>query len=109
MMEIKMSGLKSVEELNVKIAELEKARNDLIQQERANVIAEVKAKIREYNLTAADLGFRKGGGTKKKDAKSITFRDGDLTWDGDIHARGRKPTWIAERIANGTIEKYRVA
>ncbi|MBA2964821.1 MULTISPECIES: H-NS family nucleoid-associated regulatory protein [Ramlibacter] len=81
-------------------------------QETEQAIADIKAKMQAYGLTAADLGF--GGGTRgpraKKAAKTpapVKYRgpNGE-TWGG---GRGRKPQWVVEALAKGKkIEDFAV-
>jgi DNA-binding protein H-NS len=83
------------------LAEAERMR----EQEIADAIADVKRKIELYGLTAADLGFARGGpgnsrGKAVKAAKSpVKYRgpNGE-TWSG---GRGRKPRWVAEALKSG--------
>jgi DNA-binding protein H-NS len=68
-----------------------------------SVIADVKAKIAEYQLTAEDCGFKssskKAGtaATKKGEPKYANPANASETWSG----KGRKPAWLNEFIANG--------
>jgi DNA-binding protein H-NS len=82
------------------LAEAEKMR----EQEISDAIADIKQKIDVYGLTAADLGFSKGGpgnaGRSKPAAKSaVKYRgpNGE-TWSG---GRGRKPQWVVEALKEG--------
>lgn len=78
-------------------------------QEKAGVIADIKAKMKEFKISAADLGIS-GGARKVRVAKApavVKYRNanGD-TWAGGL---GRKPRWVAEVLASGgDIEQYRV-
>jgi len=75
-------------------------------QELAAVILDIKNKMKEYGLTAADLG----GGSVKAAAKSKStapakYRgpNGEL-WAGGL---GRKPEWVRAVLAEGkNIEDY---
>ena len=80
------------------LAQAEQARK----QELAAVIADIKAKMREFNLSVADLGG--AGSTVKKAAKSKSdapakYRgpNGEL-WAGGL---GRKPAWVNALLAQG--------
>lgn len=82
-------------------------------QELANVIAEIKAKMKEYGITVADLGGaasapRKAGGkSKSKSTAPAKYRgpNGE-TWAGGL---GRKPEWVRAILAAGkSIEDYRI-
>ncbi len=80
-------------------------------EELANVIAEIKEKMKQFGISAADLG---GGGTKSagkpkasKSAAPAKFKgpNGEL-WAG---GPGRKPEWVRAVIAAGkSIEDYRI-
>lgn len=93
----------------------------LRRQETEQVIAELKAKIKAYGLTARDLGLapaspakpvaparKKAGAAAKpaakgraraKSAAPAKYRgpNGE-TWSG---GRGRKPRWVAQALAEG--------
>jgi DNA-binding protein H-NS len=85
------------------MAEAERVR----EQEIADAIADIKAKIELYGLTAADLGLARsvGGpgmarGKPAKSAKSaVKYRgpNGE-TWSG---GRGRKPQWVVQALKDG--------
>lgn len=72
-------------------------------QELAAVIAEIKAKMKEFNLTAADLGGVAASGAKKasksKSDAPAKYRgpNGEL-WAGGL---GRKPQWVNAVLAEG--------
>jgi len=72
-------------------------------QELAAVIQEIKAKMKEYGLTAADLGASSVGGAKKASkstsAAPAKYRgpNGEL-WAGGL---GRKPQWVKDALAQG--------
>lgn len=99
-------------------AELMKQAQELMAQaelkrkeELANVIAEIKAKMKEFGISVADLG---GGGAKSagkskasKSAAPAKYKgpNGEL-WAG---GPGRKPEWVRAVIAAGkSIEDYRI-
>jgi DNA-binding protein H-NS len=75
----------------------------LRKQELASVIAEIKAKMKEFGLTAADFGGSVSGAPKKAaKSKSNTpakYRgpNGEL-WAGGL---GRKPEWVRAVLAEG--------
>ncbi len=84
----------------------------LRKEELAAVIQDVKAKMKEYGLTVADLGL---GGTvpagsrktaaKSKSAAPAKYRgpNGEL-WAGGL---GRKPEWVRAVLAEGkNIDDY---
>lgn len=79
-------------------------------QELAAVVLEIKAKMKEYGLTVADLGngsvaSRKSG--KSKSAAPAKYRgpNGEL-WAGGL---GRKPEWVRSLLAAGkNLDDYRI-
>ena len=78
-------------------------------QELAGVIADIKAKMKEFGISPADLGIS-GGARKARAAKApavVKYRNANgETWAGGL---GRKPRWVAEVLASGgDIETYRV-
>jgi DNA-binding protein H-NS len=77
-------------------------------QELANVISDIKAKMKEYGITVEDLGgssVRKSTGTKSKSAAKFRGPNGEL-WSG---GPGRKPEWVKAVLASGkSIEDYRI-
>jgi DNA-binding protein H-NS len=81
----------------------------LRKQERAAVIAEIRARMAEYGITAQDLvsgSARKGRGARAKGEIKYRGPNGE-TWSG---GPGRKPAWVREILAaGGNIENYRVA
>jgi len=79
---------------------------DVRKQELANVIADIKSKMKEFGITAADLGIS-GGSRKARAAKApmvVKYRgpNGEV-WGGGL---GRKPDWV--NALGADIEKYRV-
>lgn len=99
-------------ELQAQIKKLQEQAEQVKAKELETVIADIKKKIAEYELTAEQLGFTSVSpkkGTKKAAAKDSTvmYKNGELTWSGA--ARGRKPDWVKEILdAGGDIEQYRV-
>lgn len=77
-------------------------------QELANVIADIKAKMKEYGITLEDLGgtaARKGGASKSKAPAKYRGPNGEL-WSG---GPGRKPEWVKAVLAAGqNIEDFRI-
>lgn len=101
-------------ELQAQIKKLQEQAEQVKAAELETVIADIKEKIAQYELTAEQLGFatliKSGRSTPKKAiAKEsiVMYKNGDLTWSGA--SRGRKPDWVKEILdAGGDIEKYRV-
>lgn len=89
------------------MAQAEQARKD----ELAGAIADIKAKMKQYGITVADLGGVAAGGAKKvgksKSAAPAKYRgpNGEL-WAG---GPGRKPEWVRAVLAAGkSVEDYRI-
>ncbi len=99
-------------ELQEQIKKLQDEAERVREAEIESVLADVKGKIKQYGLTAEQLGFatatRKTKGNKAAAKEStVMYRKGDLTWSGA--ARGRKPAWVVEAQAAGEdLEQYRV-
>lgn len=95
-------------------AELMKQANELMEKaeqqrktELQSVIVDIKAKMREYGITVADLGGSGSTTRSKKTATVVKYRgpNGE-TWSG---GPGRKPDWVRNVLASGeSIEKYAV-
>ncbi|MEW6693988.1 DNA-binding protein Bv3F [Tepidimonas thermarum] len=82
----------------------------LRKQERAGVIAEIRARMAEYGITADELATGaargKGKGTRTKAAPKYRGPNGEL-WSG---GPGRKPEWVRKILeAGGNIENFRIA
>ncbi|SMG58620.1 H-NS histone family protein [Paraburkholderia susongensis] len=79
-------------------AQLEKLHKEVAaarEREVAQVIAEIRQKIAEYDLTAEELGFTSAAKPRRKAASASVARyrnpkTGE-TWSG----RGRAPAWLA--------------
>lgn len=102
--------MSTLKEIQAKIAELEKQANELINQEKAGVIADIKAKIDTYKLTAVDLGLNVTQVAVKavvnKPAPKYRHPSTNETWHG---GRGAKPNWVKAFIADGgDIETCRI-
>lgn len=77
----------------------QKAYNDAKNAERANVLASIKATVKEYEFTASELGLKAGKGGKRAatEPKYVNPANANETWSG----RGRKPGWIVTFLENG--------
>lgn len=99
-------------ELQEQIKKLQEEAEKVRTAEIESVLADVKGKIKQYGLTAEQLGLvaaPKNTSKKASASKNATvmYRKGDLTWSGA--ARGRKPAWVIEAQAAGEdLEQYRV-
>ncbi len=81
-------------ELTEKIESLQKEAAQARQSEIAHAIADIKATMKEYGITIADLGLNVSKKSSKvKDPVAAKFRDNvsGATWSG----RGKPPRWIA--------------
>jgi DNA-binding protein H-NS len=108
-------GKSTYSELQSQIAKLQAKAEEIRKSEVGQVIAQIRAAIEHYRLTAADLGFsRSGAATAKvlprkqaarkavKKARKfvvpVRYRDDKgNTWTG----RGNKPRWLAAALAEG--------
>ncbi len=79
------------------MAQAEQARKD----ELSSVIADIKSKMKQYGLTAADLGSvapgKKAGKSKSTAPAKYRGPNGEL-WAG---GPGRKPEWVRHALAAG--------
>jgi DNA-binding protein H-NS len=87
------------------MAQAEQARKD----ELASVIADIKAKMKQYGITVADLGTASSGKKvgKSKSTAAAKYRgpNGEL-WAG---GPGRKPEWVRAVLAKGeSLDSYRI-
>ena len=94
-------------EMKAQAEELLKEAEKLRRQEVAAVIADIRKKMAEYNITQEDL-FAQNTRRREREPRQVRYigPNGE-TWSG---GPGRKPAWVAELLANGEdIEKYRVS
>lgn len=80
-------------------ARIEQIRNEA----KAQQVADIREAMKQYGITLADLGDRRGAPGKKRAGAGIPkYRDpvSGATWTGF----GRRPAWIA-----GDKESYRIA
>ena len=85
------------------MAQAEQARK----AELVSVVADIKAKMKAYGITAADLGGASSGKKPTKSAAPAKFKgpNGEL-WAG---GPGRKPEWVRAVLAAGkSVEEYRI-
>jgi DNA-binding protein H-NS len=86
------------------MAQAEQARKNEI----SSVIADIKAKMKQFGITAADLGGSTAGAKKTAKSKSAApakYRgpNGEL-WAG---GPGRKPEWVRAVLASGkSLDSY---
>lgn len=86
--------MESYQNVVAKIAELQRQAEELKKQERKAVIKELKAKIAEYGLSAADLSLTGKQSTKVASTVKAKYRNPQTgeTWSG----RGIAPRWMQE-------------
>ena len=87
--------MSTYKEITAQIETLQKQAAHLRQSEIAGAIADIKAKMRDYGITVADLGLQGGkkSAAKTKDPVAAKYRDSasGVTWSG----RGKPPKWIS--------------
>ena len=97
-----------LEKLQSQIAELQRKAEDLLNQKKAAVIDDIRAKIKAYGLTSKDIGLTDKGVSKAHAAVAVKYRhpqNSGLAWTG----RGRQPAWVVAYISSGgTIEELLV-
>jgi len=89
--------MSTYKDLQSQIEKLQKEAEHARKNELANAIADIHAKMKEFSITAEDLGM----GSKKKAGKTVRkpvapkYRNNDTgeTWSG----RGKPPKWMAGR------------
>jgi DNA-binding protein H-NS len=102
-----MSG-QSYDELMAKIADLQQQAEAVRRAELDEVISDVKAKIKKYNLTASDVGLAGSAARRTPRAASATkvkiapgkYRNPESGEIKEVGAAGRKPGWLANMSAD---------
>lgn len=89
--------MNDLEKLQSEIASLQKQAEQLIAQQKAEVIEEVRSKIKLYGITLKDLGLSDKSSQRAGIVVPIKYRQGDQTWTG----RGRQPKWVEDFLAAG--------
>lgn len=95
-------------EIMAQIEALQKQAEEIRAAEQADVIADIRQKMRDYDLTAADLGLAPAAPSsrtepaKREDKRAAVkpkYRDPatDKTWTG----RGVAPKWMKEAVEAG--------
>lgn len=97
------------QDIKKQIAQLEKRAEEVRKSELANVILDIKRKIAEYDLTAADLGLSVQGRrstTNRKPREKVPPKYMNpatgITWNG----MGKAPLWIAAAIKTGRRDEF---
>ncbi len=94
----------SLAEIQMQIAELQAQAKAIIDNEKSNVIEEIKAKISQYGITANELGFKSfdniktvktsSAGTSKAPSVPMYKNPNSAeTWHG---GKGARPKWVQE-------------
>lgn len=100
---------RSLSEIQKQILALQAEADKLISEERGKAIAEVKAKIAEFGLTAKDLGLGEVKPAARKGKGSLPakyFGPDGQGWSG----RGRKPEWIKTALAEGkSLDQFKIS
>jgi len=74
----------------------------VLKAQRKEVIAQVRATIKKYDITARELGFEAEKRLQKQERAQKVMRVGDKEW---VVRPGRKPAWLREALERGdTIE-----
>lgn len=95
-----------IQKIQEQIAALQKEADQLIAQQRAEVIDAIKSQIKTYGLTAKDLGLLERLSSRAGMVVPVKYRLNDDTWTG----RGRKPKWLEDYLSQGgNLETLRVA
>lgn len=95
-----------IQQIQEQIAALQKEADQLIAQQRAEVIDAIKSQIKTYGLTAKDLGLLERPSSRVGMVVPVKYRLNDDTWTG----RGRKPKWLEDYLSQGgNLETLRVA
>jgi DNA-binding protein H-NS len=84
--------LSKYEEIQNKIAELQKQADELYTNERKTAIQECKEKIKLYDLTASDLGLSGAGRGRKPAAKKSAGKTAATKGKTTAAKKGRKAT-----------------
>jgi len=102
-----MAG-QSYDELMAKIAELQQQAEAVRRAELEEVISDVRAKIKKYNLSASDVGL--AGGAARRSGRPAAaakvkiapgkYRNPATGEIKEIGAAGRKPGWLAAMSAD---------
>lgn len=98
----------SIEEMLAQRAELDKLIADAQREQKASAIAQIKALMSQFNLTAADVAGKggasggsgtRGSGPRAGSKVAAKYRDpiSGREWSG----RGLKPTWLKAALDEG--------
>lgn len=79
--------------------------NEILRQEKSSAVADIKATIAKYNISADDLGFAPFG-RKQRRKHTVAYRGpaGEV-WSG----KGRQPQWLKAAVdAGASKEQFRI-
>ncbi len=90
-------------ELKNQAAELLRQAEELRAEERAKVVAEAKAMVNDWGISASELGFRNGRLAEKRTKLPAKYRDNETgyEWCG----RGAMPNWLVTKIQAGSTKE----
>ena len=93
------------QELSAQIASLMQQAESQRKAEVATVIRDIRAKMAEFGITAADLNV--GGasrGSRRGQTVAVKYRNAATgeTWTG----RGKMPRWLAAEVAKGRTKEH---
>ena len=95
--------MESVQEIDAHIEQLQKKRQDLLNQARSEKLQEARALVLQFGLTASELGLNRKGRAAAQLVHEPRYRNPDnpsQTWHG---RRGAKPKWVREYLDQGGI------
>lgn len=96
-------------ELKEQIAALQQQAEEARKQEMASVIAEIKAKMAEYDITLKDLEAAIRGKGRRRASSGVAKYRNPATgeeWSG----KGRKPGWLVQALEQGrSIEEFKIS
>lgn len=109
----------TIASIKAKIKILQKQHDAIIAKDKAEIIADIKQKIAEYNITAAELGIKATGASSagkaakpnkskatKSKPKPLYRGPNNEEWGG---GKGARPKWIKAILeSGGDIEAYRI-
>ncbi|NDU86120.1 MAG: H-NS histone family protein [Ferrovum sp.] len=87
------------EKLMEQAEELRRQAESVRQQEIQAIVMEIREKIRQFGITAKDLGFSTAAGSRGANkAGTVRYRgpNGEI-WKG----KGRRPEWLNQAISAG--------
>lgn len=88
--------MSDLQDIQKQIDELTAKKQAILNQEKTAVIESIKKQIKDFGITASELGL-KGSKATKTSTVAIKYRQGDNTWTG----RGLTPNWLKEYLAGG--------